>query len=1042
MFKTYTPTPGEFIKGAGNCPALGRGTVNLQFSVDGNHIPITLKDVIHAPNMPHNLISLGRITSAGLSYFGIDDDLMISDKDRIIARGHKFGNLYAMDVIVPIQSYAIRTGRSWYEWHCALGHLNKAQLMDLRSLSEGMDVDETSDPDFHCEPCITAKQTRLPFPQASATEYTEIGQLTHFDIWGPARTTSIHGNTYFITFTDAASRFTAVYFMKSRATAFDRFKQYKNFIKLQSGKDLKKLRVDNAKEYVEGNFRKFLDDEGIVLEATAPYSPPQNGVAERLNRTLIEHSRAMLIAKNLPTFLWEDAVAYSNFLRNRSPTRALKKLTPFEAFWGKKPNLGNIQIFGSDCWVLTPDSKRSKLDPKSEKFPFMGLGESGAGWNYYNTRIRQVLTSRNVVFQRFHQIPAEDYGSIPAVQAPPPIVTTKTVSLEGEPNTVNKTAGSRSATTPVPSKIDIPDTPVTIFHTPKSSPSTPANSPSIPGYQRPTRSAAARTNYKILHDSGTRVSGPNPKGFDGDSTNLCFLAHSHSDDEPISLADTKSRSDWQDWFKAMETEVDQLHQLKTYTIEDLPPGRKAVGCRWVFTLKRDANGNVIKHKARLVAQGFSQIPGQDFSATYAPVMRLESFRTLLALAAHLDLEVHQMDVVGAYLNSDLDEEIFMRQPPGFEDGFPRVCRLQKAIYGLKQAGRAWNLKFNHIFVDVLSYKRIHPDYCVYIKHFDGSNFIIVIIHVDDMALLGNSADTISRAKSEITPLLKISDLGEIKSFVGLKITRDRAARTITISQPHYIDTILARFHMESSHPVSTPLDPHVKFVAGDTPPDSDIPYQAAIGSLMYAAVATRPDIAFAVQTLSQFNTRYSNTHWTAVKHVLRYLKGTRDLGITYGTGDLTLFGYSDADWAQNISDRRSISGFAFLLAGGAISWSSKKQATVALSTMEAEYLALAHASKEALWLRSLLEHLHFEISGETPIFCDNQSTIAFAHDHQFHARSKHIDIRHHFIRDHINQKTITVPHVATQDNVADVLTKALPRDAHTRHTQALGLSAH
>lgn len=223
-----------------------------------------------------------------------------------------------------------------------------------------------------------------------------------------------------------------------------------------------------------------------------------------------------------------------------------------------------------------------------------------------------------------------------------------------------------------------------------------------------------------------------------------------------------------------------------------------------------------------------------------------------------------------------------------------------------------------------------------------------------MALMATSMVIIDRAKDEIRPHLDVTDLGEIQTFVGLKITCDRQNHTLTISQPHYITTILERFHMEDSHPVAMPLDPNVKLALTPTDFDTslmaDVPYQAAIGSLMYAAVATCPDISFAVQALSQFNINPSPAHWTSVKHVLRYLNGTRQLGITYGTSELTLCGYTDADWAQSLSVRCSTSGYVFLLAGGAISWSSKKQPTVALSTMEAEYLALAHATKEAIWL--------------------------------------------------------------------------------------------
>ena len=278
--------------------------------------------------------------------------------------------------------------------------------------------------------------------------------------------------------------------------------------------------------------------------------------------------------------------------------------------------------------------------------------------------------------------------------------------------------------------------------------------------------------------------------------------------------------------------------------------------------------------------------------------------------------------------------------------------------------------------------------------------------------------------------------------IGFQNTRDRAARTITIHQERYINTVLERFGMQDSNPVATPLDPSAKLVPlPDGEASADVPYATAIGSLMYAAVGTRPDIAFAVQALSQFNARPSNAHWTAVKHVMRYLKGTRHLGLQFGATTLDLVGYSDADWAQSLVDRRSTSGYVFKLAGGPVSWSSKKQPTVALSTMEAEYIALAHAAKEAIWLRALLTELGHAPNGATPLFSDNQAAIAFAHDNQFHARAKHIDIRHHFVRERIEADDISVTYCASEDNCADMLTKALARPTHDKQLWLANMSA-
>ncbi|KAJ3483970.1 hypothetical protein NLI96_g5949 [Meripilus lineatus] len=411
----------------------------------------------------------------------------------------------------------------------------------------------------------------------------------------------------------------------------------------------------------------------------------------------------------------------------------------------------------------------------------------------------------------------------------PPSVPVETNCLEGEPAATleNKmldpikpaTAAIKELSTPA-TILPVPPTPAMIFHTPKSSPVTPVinylsfisipsksaskPAPALAPTSRPLRSTASCINYKQYRKTRQRVPGPAPEA------NLCFLTEL-GHDAPETLAEAQAHLNWPEWETAMKAEMAQLHQLHTYSLKDLPPDRKAI----------------IKYKAQLVAQRFLQIPGQDFSATFTPVIHLESFQALLIIAAVLDWEIHQIDVIGAYLNSDLDKSIYMKQPPGFSNA--------------------------------LAYTRIHPDYCVYIKTFTDSDLVIVIIHIDDMALLGTTITIINCAKDEICSHLNVTNLGEIQTFVGLKITRDRSAHTFTISQPYYINVILQHLNMEASHPVSTPLDPTSKLEP--TPSDFDqslmtnIPYQAAIGSLMYAAIATCSDISFTVQALSQFNTQ-------------------------------------------------------------------------------------------------------------------------------------------------------------------------------------------
>jgi len=517
-------------------------------------------------------------------------------------------------------------------------------------------------------------------------------------------------------------------------------------------------------------------------------------------------------------------------------------------------------------------------------------------------------------------------------------------------------------------------------------------------------------------------------------------------DDPLNLCEAMRSEDASKWEVAMQEEYASLIAYGTWELAPLPKDRKSVGCKWVFRTKRDASGNIVRHKARLVAKGYSQVAGVDFNETFAPVAKFTTIRCILALGAALDMEIHQMDVKTAFLNGKLEEEIYMDQPQGFaQEGKEHlVCKLKKALYGLKQSSRAWYECIDAFFAEE-GFSRSRADYSLYVKQ-TGEYLLIVIIYVDDLIILASIMKMMEWLKSKLEDEFDMSDLGELHYCLGIEFKRDRAKRTITMSQRKYIEKVLKRYNMEDCKPIGTPLDANCKLLKLTEKEFEDvqvemqgIPYKEAVGSLMYAMVGTRVDLAFPVSMVSQFMSRAGPLHWKAVKRIMRYLKGTLDFTLCLGGEDIQLRGYFDADWGGDANEPRSTTGYVFFVGDGAMLWNCKRQPTIALFTTEAEYMATSHCTKEANWLRKLLADVGFVQEGATTIMCDNQGCIALAKNPTNHSRTKHIDIQHHFIRERLESGEICLRYCPTQEMVADVLTKALPKERHQKLTRSLGL---
>ena len=505
--------------------------------------------------------------------------------------------------------------------------------------------------------------------------------------------------------------------------------------------------------------------------------------------------------------------------------------------------------------------------------------------------------------------------------------------------------------------------------------------------------------------------------------------------EPQCYAEAMEDGNRAHWVGAMEDEMQSLYDNHTFELVKLPKGKRALKNKWVYRVKQEENTSQPRYKARLVVKGFSQRKGVDFDDIFSPVVKMSSIRVVLGLAASLDLEIEQMDVKTAFLHGELEEEIYMEQPEGFEVKGKEdyVCRLKKSLYGLKQAPRQWYKKFESVMGEH-GYKKTTSDHCVFVQRFSDDDFIILLLYVDDMLIVGRNSSRIDNLKKQLSKSFAMKDLGPAKQILGIRICRDRKGKKLYMSQERYINKVLERFNMDKAKVVSSPLSNHFKLRSSQGPSTDEekedmekVPYASAVGSLMYAMVCTRPDIAHAVGVVSRFLSNPGREHWDAVKWILRYLRGTSKLTLSFGSGKPVLVGYTDSDLARDEDSRKSTSGYLITFSGGAVSWQSRLQKCIALSTAEAEFIAATEACKELLWMKQFLRELGFK-QQKYVLFCDNQSSIHLAKNSTFHSRSKHIDVRYHWIRDTLNNKLLELEKIHTDENGSDMLTKAVSRE--------------
>ena len=493
--------------------------------------------------------------------------------------------------------------------------------------------------------------------------------------------------------------------------------------------------------------------------------------------------------------------------------------------------------------------------------------------------------------------------------------------------------------------------------------------------------------------------------------------------EPTSYKEAMRSANKENWEAAVKEELKSINKNQTWDLVELPEGRKAIGSKWVFKLKQDSTGKLKTFKARLVAQGYNQKYGTDYDEVFAPVARPTTFRILLAVSAKRKYRVKHFDIKSAFLYGKLEEEIYMKQPPGFEQG-NLVCKLKKSLYGLKQAARQWNQEIHRVLI-ASGCKQSKIDKCLYTMNKSGE-ICYVIIHVDDLLIAGSSDLIIKSLVVNIQKEFEVKDLGEVKQYLGIDVTKD-AEGNFYLGQSKYIDKAIVTAGQVDARISKIPLDTGYDKLQDEEKLKDNHEYRKLIGMLLYISTNSRPDIAASVSILSQKVSNPSKLDLNEVKRLIRYLKGTRDMKLKISNVDeeLKLEAYSDANWAENRIDRKSNSGYVCFLGGGTISWACRKQSCVSLSSTEAEYIALAETCQEVVWLRDISKEFSIWNENSITINVDNQSCMKMVGRKKFSNRTKHVDTKFHFISDLKEKNYISLKYCPTDINIADMLTKPL-----------------
>lgn len=838
-----------------NVEVCGEGSILIKRKINGQWEESILKNVIYVPELRRNLFSEGAATRRGYMIVKNNESAQIMKNNSVVMHAHlKDNNLYELDIKTVIQESCNIVQYDIKVWHQRLGHLNIKELQKM-SKNGTIPVTLTGDDNFICEACQYGKQARLPFHKSTRGP-TQAGDIVYSDVCGPIEEPSVSRKRYFVLFKDGATGYRHVYFLKCKNEVLECFKKYNALVNNQFQHDVRILHTDNGGEYVNNDFKNYLERKGIVHECTAPYTPQQNGRAERELRTIMESARSMLYAKDVPLNLWAEAVSCAVYLLNRSSSSQTVDISPYEMWHNQKPNLSHVRIFGSIGYVHIPKERRKKLDKKSTKMILVGYEQEN--YRMYNQHTKSIVVSRDVKFDENSSV-MEQKKSFVEINIDKP-------NVEDQHNMTPKMRPSEESdhvdTSSDDSMVSIEDHDIT-YHPPRN----------IIFDQPRDLNVRSRRNRNI-------------------ELNLTEI------DIPNTYEEAVTGNNGQNWKKAIEEELRSHENNNTWTITERT-GKKPITCKWVFCIKKNKEGGIERYKARLCARGFTQVKDLDYKETFSPTTRYDSIRILLSIAAREDLEVEQFDVKTAFLYGELLEEIYMEAPEGIDVEPSQVCKLNKSLYGLKQSSRCWNKKFTS-FLTTYGFKPCPSDNCVFVGYFNNVK-VLLIIYVDDGLLLSKDKEILNVILQDLRKNFEIKILN-FNSFVGMEVNKTK--HCITINQRNYIENLINKFNMSEAKGCSTPVDVNVQLRKNYQETVINFPYREAVGALLFLSSVSRPDIAYAVNLVSRYVSNPAAIHVNAVKRIIRYLICTKDRSIVYDC-NTELVGYSDSDFAGDLDSRKS-----------------------------------------------------------------------------------------------------------------------------------------